>query len=99
MNGQPRALIRQIVFHLENNTFLLPHVIFSLPLPPDLTHSNTHDTTSVLGGKVRSRFFFSGREDITEGGEDMVGGRLFLSRPTLCLARSLRLRADSMARQ
>lgn len=95
MDSQPTALIRQIVFHLENNSLFLPHFIFSLPWPLDLTCSYTPDTASALRGKVALQFFLFEGEDMTE---DLAGIRLFSEhRSTLGLVKSLYPRADSSA--
>lgn len=61
------SINRQIAFCLENSTILMPHFIFSLPLPLDLIYSYTHRLHLSGRGVIGSHnFFLFEGEDITD---------------------------------
>lgn len=97
--GQSRALIRQIVFHLENHTFMLPHFIFFLPLPFDLIYSYTYRQPPQWSGvRWQSQFFCSRQRTLQRLVLDNLTKVLISSweyHPILCLARLLCPGADS----
>lgn len=97
--AQSRALIRQIVFHLENHTFMLPHFIFFLPLPFDLIYSYTYRQPPQWSGvRWQSQFFCSRQRTLQRLVLDNLTKVLISSweyHPILCLARLLCPGADS----